>query len=134
VRRMFSTHWTSRPHGRWHTVERETNFLKSLAGRVFVGQRAGMHQLIAALDDVIGGRGRLVILTGSRASTNNHCPGSFRTTRLAKIVRGVSVVKDKAEIRREIGSATGGLTLGHRGVLVAARAICPLDVCFHRQV
>ena len=49
---------------RGETVEREANSLESLAGGVFVGRQAEMDQLRAALEDVLGGRGRLVTLVG----------------------------------------------------------------------
>ena len=49
---------------RGETVERETNSLDSLAGGVFVGRQAEMDQLKGALEDVLGGRGRLVTLVG----------------------------------------------------------------------
>ena len=49
---------------RGETVEREANSLESLAGGVFVGRQAEMDQLKAALEDVLGGRGRLVTLVG----------------------------------------------------------------------
>ncbi len=49
---------------RGETVERETNSLDSLAGGVFVGRQGEMDQLKAALEDVLGGRGRLVTLVG----------------------------------------------------------------------
>ncbi|MCH8818468.1 MAG: protein kinase, partial [Chloroflexi bacterium] len=49
---------------RGETVEREANSLDSLAGGVFVGRHAEMGQLKAALEDVLGGRGRMVTLVG----------------------------------------------------------------------
>ena len=49
---------------RGETVEREANSLESLAGGVFVGRQAEMDQLKAALEDVLGGRGRLITLAG----------------------------------------------------------------------
>ncbi|MCH7735651.1 MAG: protein kinase, partial [Chloroflexi bacterium] len=49
---------------RGDTVERESTSLESLAGGVFVGRQAEMDQLKAALEDVLGGRGRLVTLAG----------------------------------------------------------------------
>jgi len=49
-------------HGK--TVELAANSLESLAGGVFVGRQAEMDQLKAALEDVLGGRGRLVTLMG----------------------------------------------------------------------
>ena len=49
---------------RGETVEREANSLDSLAGGVFVGRQAEMDQLKAALEDVLGGRGRLATLVG----------------------------------------------------------------------
>jgi tetratricopeptide (TPR) repeat protein len=49
---------------RGETVEREANSLESLAGGVFVGRQAEMDQLKGALEDVLGGRGRLVTLVG----------------------------------------------------------------------
>ncbi len=49
---------------RGETVERESNSLDSLAGGVFVGRQAEMGQLKAALEDVLGGSGRLVTLMG----------------------------------------------------------------------
>jgi tetratricopeptide (TPR) repeat protein len=49
---------------RGETVERQTNSLDSLAGGVFVGRQAEMDQIKAALEDVLGGRGRLVTLVG----------------------------------------------------------------------
>ncbi|MDA1256673.1 MAG: protein kinase, partial [Chloroflexi bacterium] len=49
---------------RGETVERESNSLDSLAGGVFVGRQQEMDQLKAALEDVLGGRGRLVTLAG----------------------------------------------------------------------
>lgn len=49
---------------RGETVERENTSLESLAGGVFVGRQAEMDQLKAALEDVLGGRGRLVTLVG----------------------------------------------------------------------
>ncbi|MCH8063945.1 MAG: AAA family ATPase, partial [Chloroflexi bacterium] len=45
------------------TVE-ETNVLDSLAGGVFVGRQAEMGQLKAALEDALGGKGRMVMLVG----------------------------------------------------------------------
>ncbi|MCH7593260.1 MAG: protein kinase, partial [Chloroflexi bacterium] len=45
---------------RGDTVEREGTSLESLAGDVFVGRQAEMDQLKAALEDVLGGRGRLL--------------------------------------------------------------------------
>ena len=44
--------------------EREINVLDSLAGDVFVGRRREMDQLKAALEDALGGRGRMVTLVG----------------------------------------------------------------------
>ena len=49
---------------RGESVEHETNSLDSLAGGVFVGRHAEMDQLKAALEDVLGGSGRLVTLVG----------------------------------------------------------------------
>ncbi|MCH8235400.1 MAG: AAA family ATPase [Chloroflexi bacterium] len=49
---------------RGETVERDASSLESLAGGVFVGRQAEMDQLKAALEDVLGGRGRLVTLLG----------------------------------------------------------------------
>ena len=49
---------------RGETVERESASLDSLAGGVFVGRQAEMDQLKAALEDVLGGSGRLVTLVG----------------------------------------------------------------------
>jgi len=49
---------------RSETVERDASSLESLAGGVFVGRQAEMDQLKAALEDVLGGRGRLVTLVG----------------------------------------------------------------------
>ncbi|MCH8816638.1 MAG: protein kinase [Chloroflexi bacterium] len=49
---------------RGETVEHEGTSLDSLAGGVFVGRQAEMDQLKAALEDVLGGRGRLVMLVG----------------------------------------------------------------------
>jgi tetratricopeptide (TPR) repeat protein len=49
---------------RGETVEREGTSLESLAGGVFVGRQDEMGQLKAALEDVLGGRGRLVTLLG----------------------------------------------------------------------
>jgi len=49
---------------RGETVERDANSLESLAGGVFVGRQAEMDQLKAALEDVLGGSGRLVTLVG----------------------------------------------------------------------
>ena len=45
------------------TVE-EANVLDSLAGGVFVGRQAEMGQLKAALEDALGGKGRMVTLVG----------------------------------------------------------------------
>ncbi|MDP6823551.1 MAG: protein kinase [Dehalococcoidia bacterium] len=49
---------------RGETVERDANSLESLAGGVFVGRQTEMDQLKAALEDVLGGSGRLVTLMG----------------------------------------------------------------------
>ncbi|MCH8234817.1 MAG: protein kinase [Chloroflexi bacterium] len=49
---------------RGDTVEREGTSLESLAGDVFVGRQVEMDQLKAALEDVLGGRGRLLTLVG----------------------------------------------------------------------
>jgi len=49
---------------RGHFVEQDQTSLESLAGGVFVGRQAEMDQLKAALEDVLGGRGRLVTLVG----------------------------------------------------------------------
>jgi hypothetical protein len=49
---------------RGETVEREATSLDSLAGGVFVGRQAEMGQLKAALEEVLGGSGRLVALVG----------------------------------------------------------------------
>ena len=49
---------------RGETVEREGTSLESLAGGVFVGRQMEMGQLKAALEDVLGGSGRLVMLVG----------------------------------------------------------------------
>ncbi len=49
---------------RGETVQHEERTLDSLAGGVFVGRQAEMDQLKAALEDVLGGRGRLVTLVG----------------------------------------------------------------------
>ncbi|MDA0578754.1 MAG: AAA family ATPase, partial [Verrucomicrobia bacterium] len=49
---------------RGETVQRDANSLDSLAGGVFVGRQREMDQLKAALEDVLGGRGRLVTLVG----------------------------------------------------------------------
>ena len=49
---------------RGETVEREGTSLESLAGGVFVGRQAEMGQLKSALEDVLGGSGRLVTLVG----------------------------------------------------------------------
>jgi len=49
---------------RGETVDREATSLDSLAGGVFVGRHAEMDQLKAALEDVLGGRGRLMTLVG----------------------------------------------------------------------
>ncbi|MDP6821955.1 MAG: protein kinase [Dehalococcoidia bacterium] len=49
---------------RGETVEQDQTSLESLAGGVFVGRQAEMNQLKAALEDVLGGRGRLVTLMG----------------------------------------------------------------------
>ena len=46
------------------TVEQDLTSLESLAGGVFVGRRREMDQLKAALEDALGGRGRLVTLVG----------------------------------------------------------------------
>ena len=42
----------------------EANVLDSLAGGVFVGRQAEMGQLKAALEDALGGKGRMVTLVG----------------------------------------------------------------------
>ena len=49
---------------RGETVEREATSLDSLAGGVFVGRQAEMGQLKAALEEGLGGSGRLVALVG----------------------------------------------------------------------
>lgn len=49
---------------RGETVERDSNSLDSLAGGVFVGRQQEVDQLKAALEDVLGGRGRLLTLVG----------------------------------------------------------------------
>jgi len=49
---------------RGETVERDANSLESLAGGVFVGRQVEMDQLKAALEDVLGGKGRLITLLG----------------------------------------------------------------------
>ena len=49
---------------RGETVEREGTSLESLAGGVFVGRQAEMDQLKSAIEDVLGGSGRLVTLVG----------------------------------------------------------------------
>ena len=49
---------------RGDTIEQDQTSLESLAGGVFVGRQAEMNQLKAALEDVLGGRGRLVTLVG----------------------------------------------------------------------
>lgn len=49
---------------RGETVERESTSLESLAGGVFVGRQAEMDQLKGALEDVLGGSGRLLTLVG----------------------------------------------------------------------
>ena len=46
------------------TVEREGTSLESMAGGVFVGRQQEMGQLKGALEDVLGGRGRLLTLVG----------------------------------------------------------------------
>ncbi len=46
------------------TVEEQENVLDSLAGGVFVGRRAEMDQLKAALEEALSGKGRLVTLVG----------------------------------------------------------------------
>jgi len=52
---------------RGETVELESKSLESLAGGVFVGRQAEMDQLKAALEDVLGGRDRLLTLVGEPA-------------------------------------------------------------------
>ncbi len=49
---------------RGESVEQDQTSLDSLAGGVFVGRQAEMDQLKAALEDILGGRGRLVTLLG----------------------------------------------------------------------
>ncbi|MDP6823215.1 MAG: protein kinase [Dehalococcoidia bacterium] len=49
---------------RGETVEREGTSLDSLAGGVFVGRQAEMDQLKAGVEDILGGRGRLLTLVG----------------------------------------------------------------------
>ena len=49
---------------RGETVKREGTSLDSLAGGVFVGRQREMDQLKAALEDVLGGKGRLMTIVG----------------------------------------------------------------------
>ena len=49
---------------RGESVEQDATSLESLAGGVFVGRQAEMDQLKAALEDVLGGSGRLLTLVG----------------------------------------------------------------------
>ncbi|MCH7906717.1 MAG: protein kinase [Chloroflexi bacterium] len=49
---------------RGQTVEQDQTSLDSLAGGVFVGRQREMDQLKGALEDVLGGRGRLITLVG----------------------------------------------------------------------
>ncbi|MDA1257565.1 MAG: AAA family ATPase [Chloroflexi bacterium] len=49
---------------RGESVEQDATSLESLAGGVFVGRQQEMDQLKAALEEVLGGRGRLIALSG----------------------------------------------------------------------
>ena len=65
---------------RGETVERDANSLESLAGGVFVGRQAEMDQLKAALEDVLGGSGRLVTLVGEPGISSSPKNGGLPVT------------------------------------------------------
>ncbi len=64
---------------RGETVERDASSLESLAGGVFVGRQNEMDQLKAALEDVLGGSGRLVTLMGEPGIGKTRTSEEFAT-------------------------------------------------------